>query len=716
MAARKELPRAVQALLSGAVVAAVVLLLRLAPAAKLLELKARDIRMQLTKPAKGPETSFDHPEIGIILVTDDSIQWMEEESRRPWPWPREVFGFLFRACAKGNAKAILFDFFTHIDKDSLGTEAEWAKDIRNSPPSYLAVPFSEAVVKRADARKDLDTLLQKYRISVQNDGSVMPPDIYASVLLPQPLVAEAVTGVCDVHSPRDDDKIIRKYRLLSRFRGNYYPSFALVGLMTREKANTVEIRDGVMTIGRLSFPVDREGQITLRYYERFNAMPASSVITGLWSLEDEKKVTSFDPKRVEGRIMLIGTTAAALFDFKASPVGEIPGIDVHATAIRNLLDHEFLREVPVSVSVLLILVLALGTALGTRFTSAALGGSLAVGLLCGYSGIAIFMFAHHWIVDWIAPLLAIAFAYAATSALNYLYEGRQKQRVKRDFQRYFSPLVVEKILKTPDALSLEGERKMLTIFFMDFAGFTAMSEKLDPSELVTLMNEYHNEAAEEIFRTEGTIDKYIGDAIMAFWNDPIAQEDHQLRACLTAVGTQKRLKAMALVMRERGMPEMRARIGINSGIATVGNFGARRQVNYTLIGDEVNLASRIEGVNKEFGTETIVTEATYAPAKGRVEARELALIKVKGKKLPVRIYELIGLQGEVPPERLETARKFEAALEEFRARRFNRAWELFLSLSQKGDPPSEVYVGLCERFLTEPPPEDWDGSYQMEHK
>jgi len=716
MPPRKEWPRPVQALLAGAAVAVGVLLLRLVPDFQLLELKSRDIRMTLTKPAKGDPASFDHPEIGMIMITDESIRWMEEESKKPWPWPREAFGFLFRACAAGKAKAILFDLFTHIDKDSLGTEAEWAKDIRNSPPSYLATPFSESVIKRADARKDLDALLQKYRISVQNDGSVSPPDPYASVLLPQPGVAEAVTGICDVSTPRDDDKIIRKYRLLSRFRGQYYPSFALAALMTRERVGSVEIRNGILTVGRLSFPVDREGRITLRYYSTFTSMPASSVMSGLWSLEDEKKVTSFDPKKVENRIMLIGTTAAALFDFKASPVGEIPGTEVHATAIRNLLDREYLRDVPTPVSLLLIIALCLGTALATRFASAALGGSLAIGLLVVYSAAAVGLFAGHWIVDGIAPLMAIAFAYAATSAVNYLHEGRQKQRVKRDFQRYFSPLVVEKILKTPDALSLEGERKMLTIFFMDFAGFTAMSEKLDPSELVKLMNEYHNEAAEEIFRTEGTIDKYIGDAIMAFWNDPIAQEDHALRACLTAVGTQKRLKAMALVMRERGMPEMRARIGINSGIATVGNFGAQRQVNYTLIGDEVNLASRIEGVNKEFGTDTIVTEATYAPAKDRVDARELALIKVKGKKLPVRIFELIGLKGETPPERMETVRRFEEALAEFRARRFNRAWELFLSLSQKGDPPSEVYVGLCERYMSEAPPADWDGSYQMEHK
>jgi len=307
-------------------------------------------------------------------------------------------------------------------------------------------------------------------------------------------------------------------------------------------------------------------------------------------------------------------------------------------------------------------------------------------------------------------------AYAATSAVNFLHEGRQRLQTRRIFSQYVSAKVVDKILKHTDALHLEGERKPLTIFFMDFAGFTAMSEKLDPSELVKLISEYHNEAAEEIFRTEGTLDKFIGDAIMAYWNDPIEQPDHALRACLTAVGAQKKLLKMAQLMRERGLPEMSARIGLNTGVATVGNMGAKGQVNYTLIGDEVNLASRLEGVNKEFGTKVIISEATYQPAKDHLDVRELALIKVKGKKLPVRIYELIALRGEAPPERMETVRKFEAALAEFRARKFHKAWEAFLSLAQKGDHAAEVYVGLCERYMNEAPHPDWDGSYQMEHK
>jgi adenylate cyclase len=714
MPPRKELPRGVQALLTGLAVAAVVLLA--APAFRPLELKSRDLRMRWTRPPKGDPEQFDHPEIGMILITDDSLEWGEGQ-HRSWPWPRDLLAPMFRACTLGKARAVLFDMFTHIDKDAFATEAELAKDIRGGPPTYFAVPFFEEANQNADQRKDLEALLQKYAIPVDTDGSVEVPTPYASVKLSQPALAEAITGIADVHTLRDDeDKIIRNYQLLIRFRNRYYPSFALAGLMAREKATSVRIRDGILSVGSLSIPVDRKCKIGLRYYRRFTALFAAPVIEGVWSIEEDKKETSFHPSRIQDRIMLIGTTAAALFDMKTSPVGELPGTEVHATALRNILQKEFLREVPFALAALVTAALAVGTALVTRFSSVTIGAVGAAGVLAAYTGANVGIFSNHWILELVVPVMAIVLAYAATSAVNFLNEGRQRRRIKRDFQSYVSPRVVEKILANPDALSLKGERKTLTMFFMDFAGFTSMSELLDPLELVALISEYHNEAAEEIFKTEGTIDKYMGDAIMAFWNDPIAQEDHPLRACLTAINAQKRLRQMAIKMKERGLPEMRARIGINTGVATVGNMGAKHQVGYTVIGDEVNLASRLEGVNKEFGTEIIISEAACVPARDKLDVRELALIKVKGKKVPVRIFELIGIKGEAPPERLERARRFEEAFAEFRARRFAKAWEMFLSLSQKGDRASEVYVSLCERYREEPPPPDWDGSYQMEHK
>jgi len=717
MAARKELSKWTTAILSGASVALLTGLLQLTAPFQGLELKTRDLRMNWTLPAKQSTGAFDHPEIAIIAISEQSLKWFEDTNKKSWPWPRDMFGYMFRGCALGKAKAVLFDMFTHVDADRFATENEWIQDIRKSPPSFLAIPFSRDSIERADKRPGLEALLQRYEIPVDSDGSVDLADTYQSVLLPQPGVAEAVTGVCDVSTPRDMDGIVRNYRLVSRFRGRHYPSFALASLMVREGVKGVRIRDRMLTVGKLSFPLERDGTIGLRFYPLFGALPASGVISGVWSIEDDKKITTFDPKVLEGRIVLIGTNAPQLYDLKVTPTSkELPGTQIHATAIRNLLEGEFMRIAPRSVSFLLVAFLALTTAALTRFAPLAAGAGASSALLLGTFGVTTALFKAHWIVDLFAPVLAIVLSYGATSAINFLYEGRKRLHVKRIFSQYVSPKVVDKILTHPDALHLEGERKPLTIFFMDFAGFTSMSEKLDPSELVKLISEYHNEAAMEIFMTEGTLDKFIGDAIMAFWNDPIDQPDHALRACLSAIGAQKRLKQMVRVMKERGLPEMRARIGLNTGVATVGNMGAKGQVNYTLIGDEVNLASRLEGVNKEFGTEIIVSEATYLQAKERLEARELALIKVKGKKLPVRIFELIALKGEAPPERMELVRNFEAALREFRARKFAEALELFQSLAQKGDHASEVYVGLCERYKNEPPYADWDGSYQMEHK
>ncbi|HXX94444.1 MAG TPA: adenylate/guanylate cyclase domain-containing protein, partial [Planctomycetota bacterium] len=555
---------------------------------------------------------------------------------------------------------------------------------------------------------------------VDNDGSVRIPEVYQEVELPTQKLCGVIAGLCDVSSPRDPDGMIRRYRLFSTYEGRTYPTFVLASLMIREKTRRVLIRDRVLSVGTISMPLEKDGTFLLRYYPpstSFQVKAAWNVIFGESELEDGGK-SSFDFDVFEGKTVFFGTSAVGLTDLRISPVSKSPmaGVEVHMTALANILRGDFLLEAPGWVSASLFIALALGVSFATRYSSALAGGISSGVIAAAIVASSVALFRARWVVDLVAPILAVLLSYAATSAVNFLYEGRQRLRIKRDFQRYLSPRVVEKILKNPDALSVKGERKTLTVFFLDFAGFTSMSEKLDPAQLLALIDEYHNEAAEEIFQTEGTLDKFIGDAIMAFWNDPIPQEDHALRACLSAIGAQKRLIAMAQKMKERGLPEMTARIGINTGVVTVGNMGAKNQVNYTLIGDEVNLASRLEGVNKEFGTSIIVSEASCQTAKDRLETRELALIKVKGRKQPVRIFELLGLKGEVPADRLARARRFEEGLADFRGRRFQKAWERFLELTQEKDRAADPYLALCERYLSEGAPPDWDGSYQMETK
>ncbi len=717
MAARPDTLKLRTALLAGAAAALLSGLLWAGNLLELWELRALDLRSRWTIPAERG-----HPEVLLALVTDDCIDEMDEKNGMPWPWDREAFAFLFRACGVAKARSILFDFFVLVDRGE-GEEA-LLEALGKAPPVLVAAPFKfrprDGKIRFQKKRPDEEALLAKYSIEVDSDGSVEASDPYDRVLLPQPNIAPKLAGIGDVSTPRDPDGLIRRYALFVKFKGRHFPSLPLADLMIREGVRRVEIRSGIARVGKVSIPLEPDGSFRLRWYtqgDSFMPRAAMRMIGGLAELEENGKATTFDPKDFEGKTVIMGASAAGLYDLRATPVSRVmPGPEIHAVALANLLRGDMLRDAPAWAPLAIMVALAFAVALTTRFSSASVGGAAAAGILAVATGANVLLYRAGWAVDLVPSLLAGGLAYASASALNFLYEGRQRQRIKRDFQKYMSPRVVEKILKNPDALSVAGERKMLTVFFMDFAGFTSISEKLDAAELVKLISESHTEAAEEIFRTEGTIDKFIGDAIMAFWNDPIAQEDHPLRACRAALAAQRRLRDMAVQMKERGLPEMKARIGINSGIATVGNMGANNQVNYTVIGDEVNLASRLEGVNKEFGTEIIISEASYQPAKDRLEARELALIKVKGRKQPVRIFELLGVRGEVRPEAVERARAFERALHDLHGRKFAEAREAFAPLAAAGDGPAGLYQEVCERYLADPPPPDWDGSYQMETK
>lgn len=676
------------------------------------ELGTRDLRARFTLPAGDPPARED---IVLVMVTDETLALVEEHAKMSWPWDRELYALVVEAAARGGAAAILFDLLLH----EAGADPEaLAEALRRAPPAYLAASFLEKAPPRK-LRPWEPEILSRGAIEVDSDGSVALEESFEDVRLPSPEFARAARGFCGISNPRDRDGVIRRYRLIYRYRGRDYPSMALAAILAREGTSRVRIRDRVLTAGRRSFPVEPDGTILLRYYRPGTSFPwraAWNVINAMAPGEGAP-AAPFRPEELSGKVVVFGVSASGLTDLRVTPVSPVmPGPEIHAVALANLLGGVPLREAPGWASVLGLAVLAFGVAVGTRLASAAAGGALAAGALFGAAAGATALYRAGWAVDLVAPLGAGIFSYAAASAVNFLLEGRQRRRIKREFQRYVAPQVVEKILAQPDALRLEGERKTLTIFFMDFAGFTALSEKIEPRELVRLVSAYHDEAAAEIFAAEGTIDKYIGDAIMAFWNDPIEQPDHAVRACRAAVGAQRRLRALAARMRERGLPAMRARIGINTGVATVGDMGARGQVNYTAIGDEVNLASRLEGANKEFGTEILVSEATWIGARGAVEGRELALLRVKGKSRPVRVFEIWAPDGEGAAGRREAARRFEAALSDFRARRFGEAAEVFARLAREGDAASEVYRALCERYRVEPPPPDWDGAYQMESK
>ncbi len=299
-----------------------------------------------------------------------------------------------------------------------------------------------------------------------------------------------------------------------------------------------------------------------------------------------------------------------------------------------------------------------------------------------------------------------------TGAFNEMVAGlRQRDQIQGLFKRYLAPQVVDELIRNPEKAAPGGERRELTVLFSDLVGFTTLSEELSPEELVEVLNGYFERATEVLGLHGATLDKFIGDAIMCFWNAPLPQEDHAARACLTALRLLAVVDGLAPELAAHGIQRLDCRIGINTGPGVVGNIGSRAAQDYTVIGDTVNLASRLEGAAKVYGTRILVSEETVRASRGVVLARELDLLRVKGRQLPVRVYELVDVAGATPPAHLA---RFAEGLALYRARRFAEARAAFLASPE--DPPSRIFAARCEAWVAQPPPEDWDGVFSLDTK
>jgi adenylate cyclase len=311
-------------------------------------------------------------------------------------------------------------------------------------------------------------------------------------------------------------------------------------------------------------------------------------------------------------------------------------------------------------------------------------------------------------VDGVLFLGSLGLSFAMSTAFSYATEGQI-------FSHYMSDLLIQDLLKNPDKLRLGGEKRVLTVFFSDLAGFTTLSEKLTAELVVTLLNRYLTAMTDIILISGGLIDKYEGDAIMAFWGAPLPQDDHAVRACLAALDNQARLAELRQEFVKLGLPPVYARIGINTGEMIIGNMGSNQRFDFTVIGDSVNLASRLEGAGKEYGTSIIISEDTYRQAADRVEVRELDLLRVKGKELPVRIYELLSRKGELEEPKQNVRELFAEGLKHYRQQHWSEAISAFqgvLTLASD-DGPAKAFIRRCEDFMKTPPPVEWDGVYRL---
>jgi adenylate cyclase len=511
-----------------------------------------------------------------------------------------------------------------------------------------------------------------------------------------------------------------------------YPSLSLAALNaffqeSEGEKPQVTMAPGVgvqrIVVGNRSVVTDERGRILINWVGPQGSFPYYSIYDILTGFErqdkDQKKV---DPKAAfKNKIVLVGSTTIGAHDMRTIPFGNAPGVEMHANVISNILQGTALIRPAWFKAFDLLILLALGIVFGVVLprVSAIVGGIVTLALLIGYIVFNFYLFrAQYYSFTIITPLAEMTTIYFAVTLFRYATEEREKRFIKHSFGHYLSPAIIEQLVNDPSKLKLGGERKVCTAFFSDIQGFSSISEKMDPEKLVPFLNEYLTEMCDIIYKHDGTVDKFEGDAIIAFFGAPIDYPDHAARACRCTVEIQQLMVHLRAGWLKKGLPEIYMRVGLNTGPMVIGNMGSNTRMDYTMMGDSVNLAARLESGGKQYKVYSMISEFTLAAAGDGIAVRELDLIQVVGKVQPVRVYELLGLKGGVDPLKMQVVDLFHQGLKLYRESYWQEAREKFEQALgyDPNDGPSKIFIARCEDFSVDPPGLGWDGVYAMKAK
>ncbi|WP_298311544.1 adenylate/guanylate cyclase domain-containing protein [Propionivibrio sp.] len=523
----------------------------------------------------------------------------------------------------------------------------------------------------------------------------------------------------------DFDGTSRRVPMLAEHDGQYYEALSLAmvrvllgkpsiipGYPDSGPKSGLEWLDLPADKGVLRIPVDENGASLIPYrgpQGSFNYLSASDALNGRLKHE-----------QLAGKIVLLGTTAPGLMDLRVTPVGNTyPGVEIHANLVAGMLDAD-IKQKPsyvLGADIVQLSLCTLALALLLPILSPLRATLLAAGMLLVAAGLNFYL----WTSGLVMPLATVISAILALYALNmswgYFVETRSKRQFAELFGQYVPPELVDEMARDPERYSMEGKNAELTVLFSDVRGFTSISEGLDPKELTQLMNAYLGAMTRVVQKNRGTLDKYIGDAIMAFWGAPVADADHAWHAVSTALEMQAELRTLDEPFKARGWPALRIGIGINSGTMTVGDMGSQVRKSYTVMGDAVNLASRLEGLTKQYGVGILVSDATKTLVKNMVY-REVDRVRVKGKDEPVGIFEPLGTAEQIDKAVQDELKLWNQALRLYRQQDWDQAELQLYNLSRMspGRDLYQVYAKRITHYRASPPGDDWDGVMTFETK
>lgn len=699
---------------------------------KELELKLIDDRFR----QRGKIELGDSSKVIILEIKQESFDQIPPPYNK-WPWSRSIFAQVIENLTEAGVKAIGIDIVMS-DGDSFSAENDsmLARQIKKSGNVVVAGKVDDTQEQKKLAR---ETNTDKIYEDFQN--------IFFS--------ADSSVGL--VTTPSDNDGVYRRYLPYAAVTtvNKHIPSFSYAILNKYyglKNDYTASRGDGYFDYNNKRIPQFDRYSTLVNFYGAsgtFKTIPFINVLDDkdFKTVDDIESNAEFNTWDCEDgllksgifkdKIVLIGSTMPEDKDIFPVAFSEgrhagdnlMYGVEFHANAIQNVINNDFLEKQTKFSEILFIFFLTGFSFFGTSFLRKiklrfgflveVLNFIVVLFLLFVIYQAGVYFFIHAKIVTAIvSPAIGVVFGYFGSTAFHFLKERQQNVLIKGMFSQYVNKQVVQELLTNPDRLKLGGEKKNVTILFSDMAGFTTFSEGKSPEELVRFINGLLHEMTELIMINTGTLDKYLGDAVMAFWGAPLEQKDHAYRACRTALEMQNKVSEISQEWIQKGEKPLHIRIGLNSGDVIVGNVGGARHKNYTVMGDNVNLASRLEGANKEYNSAIMISESTYEAAKEFVLVRELDSIKVKGKTKPTKVFELIGMtDDEMAKQKLNSLEDYISALDLYKQKKFAEASAYFEKcFSVQQDFTSKVYLERCKAYIENPPEEDWDGVFVMKTK
>lgn len=673
-----------------------------------LEFKAYDSMMVYTA-----ENTIPSEDIMVILLDQESLDWAQEEFDWSWPWPRKAYADMVRFLADGGANSFAFDVMytepsIYGDEDDL----DFAAASEAFSGTIHTVFLSDQYGNNDEWPEDTNTPVFTTQNFDEKKIAELSPEMPA--LFPIKELRQTAGVIGNVTSTFDSDDIIRRTNLFYPVNGKAVPALGFASLLAREgKSEELVYNEKTKTVSLLGreIPVDDEYKPYLRFrgdLDRYIPYNAYQILSSWYAIQNGEEPL-LEPHDFSGKYVFFGFYAPGLFDFCTTPISTVyPGVGVHITLLDNFLQGDFITKMPQSFVFLCIFLAAMVGSLAvviaskvplTRKHPIPFSFFAVLVAACALLGASIFLFTQNFWLPLVSPLMASAFGYIISLLADYALEGKQKKYLKSAFKQYLSPFVIEELIANPDRLKLGGERKEISIFFSDVQGFTSISEKLSPEDLTSLLNDYLSAMTDVILESGGTIDKYEGDAIIAFWNAPLYQEDHAKRALDAAMKCQAILTEMRQTWAVRSKMPLFMRIGLNTGSAVVGNMGSKYRFDYTMLGDSVNLAARLEGQNKQFGIYTMCTEAMVNAAVSHgctKKFRELAKLAVVGKTEAVKVFQPLEI------EEYESMKDFLPIFDEgrnlFYAGELEKALNIFEKI-QDVDAPSLAYAQKCKTLL-----------------